>query len=198
MTAQVPDQFTYRHKEYQLAGLNGQGLFDPQDHNMRLTAPHTACWRGFTAHYAVQDRQLRLKGLKVHAPEVDTLPLLLYGAPLQLFEDGDDICENMGFDGMYQDCPDPVPFTGGLLLADGFIAELYVHMGFHPAWKYREVHELVFEKGNLVKETDRSGQAAELRDRQTGLRPRFANMQEHQQWIQRCFDLRYDGLEWEG
>lgn len=195
MTAQVSDQFTYRHKEYQLAGLNGRGLFDPRDHGMRLTAPHTACWRGFNAHYAVQDRQLRLKGLRVHASEVDTLPLLLYGAPLQLFDDDDDIFHHMGFDGTYQDCPDPVPFTGGLLLADGFIEDLYVHMGFHPAWKYHEVHELVFEKGNLVKENDRSVQAAELRARQTGLKPRFATMQEHLEWIQRCFDLRYDGLE---
>lgn len=27
-------------------------------------------------------------------------------------------------------------------------------MGFHPAWKYREVHQLEFNQGRLVSEKD--------------------------------------------
>ncbi len=29
-----------------------------------------------------------------------------------------------------------VPFTGALLLGERFITSTYVHMGFHPAWKF--------------------------------------------------------------
>lgn len=46
-----------------------------------------------------------------------------------------------------------VPLSGGLLLGEGFIQELYVHMGFHPAWKYLHVIELIFEGGQLHKRT---------------------------------------------
>ena len=53
------------------------------------------------------------------------------------------------FDVVYKGLRHPVPFTGGLLLTRDFIEELYVHMGFHPAWKYREVHELIFRAGEL-------------------------------------------------
>ena len=54
-------------------------------------------------------------------------------------------------------------YTGGLLIADGFIQDLYVHMGFHPAWKYTNVVELVFETGVLQNEFDRSERMAEIR-----------------------------------
>ena len=38
-------------------------------------------------------------------------------------------------------------------------------MGFHPAWKYEEVHELVFESGILESESDLSSRMAEIRDK---------------------------------
>ena len=37
------------------------------------------------------------------------------------------------FDAVYERIGHEIGYTGGLLLADGFIQELYVHMGFHPA-----------------------------------------------------------------
>lgn len=54
-----------------------------------------------------------------------------------------------------------IPFSSGLLLGDGFIRELYVHMGFHPAWKFERVVELIFEGGQLTRSHDRSEQLAE-------------------------------------
>lgn len=47
----------------------------------------------------------------------------------------------------------PIPLSGGLLLGEGFIQELYAHMGFHPAWKCLHVIELIFEGGQLHKRT---------------------------------------------
>ena len=32
-----------------------------------------------------------------------------------------------------------------MLACEGFIDALYVHMGFHPAWKFEHVEELIFE-----------------------------------------------------
>jgi hypothetical protein len=65
-------------------------------------------------------------------------------------------------------------------------------MGFHPAWKYREVHELVFEKGKLLSATDRSDEMAEFRrgmqERGIGRDP---DPDQIEQWIERCFDRKY-------
>jgi hypothetical protein len=163
MTAQIPDRFKYRGKDYSLAEQRGTGLFNPKAHRMKLTAPHTACWRGFVAHYEVRNDQLRLNALCLWSDQVETLPLLLYGAPLHLRE-GEVVDPLYGsYDGAYENCPEPVLYTGSLLLADGFISELYEHMGFHPAWKYREVQELHFRQGALVKVRDLSEDMRRLR-----------------------------------
>ena len=90
-----------------------------------------------------------------------------------------------------------VPFTGGLLLGDDFIQEMYVHMGFHPAYKFRVVHELVFDAGQLTGEYDRSDQMAEFRDMLSSrsLKPDSqAPRAEVEAWIKRCFSLEYKGF----
>ena len=79
--------------------------------------------------------------------------------------------------GPYESKPDLLPIKEVIVragapvdLADGFIQNLYVHMGFHPAWKYREVHELLFEDGRLLHAQDRSAAMASNSGRPTRLR----------------------------
>jgi len=87
-----------------------------------------------------------------------------------------------------------VPFSGGLLLGHDFIQELYVHMGFHPAWKFRQVHEVLFENGQVVKAADRSAEMAEFRAMVANrpLEPtNVENRVEIERWVERCFSLDY-------
>lgn len=186
MTAQFSDHVKYRGKSYALAGENGIGLFDPADHGMQPIGKCSACWRGFVCFYAVEGGALMLDALAVC---LDDPAPVLFGVPPKADEGGFQI-----FDAVYEGLNHRVPYTGGLLLAHDFIDELYVHMGFHPAWKYREVHELVFRDGELVQEADRSAQIAELR-RQLGDRPLRpgprANLAEIARWIERCFSREY-------
>ena len=89
---------------------------------------------------------------------------------------------------------EPVPFSGGMLLGDGFIQEMYVHMGFHAAYKFRNVHEVIFKEGRVVMEADRSAEMAEFREMIAGhpLGPTNPdNREEIERWIQRCFSLEY-------
>ncbi len=58
------------------------------------------------------------------------------------------------FNNVYDNLNLPLPFSGGFLIARDFIRELYVHMGFHPAWKFREVWELLFDNGILKESQD--------------------------------------------
>lgn len=186
MTAQFSDPVKYRGKSYSVAGRNGGGLFDPAAHGLKPVGKCSACWRGFVCTYAVDGGHLLL----------DTLAVCLDGPAPPLF--GVSPKPDAGgfriFDAVYEGLAYRVPYTGGLLLADDFIEELYVHMGFHPAWKYREVHELVFHDGRLVQEADRSPQMAEFR-RELGdrpLEPGFeAKRADIARWIEKCFSQEY-------
>ncbi|MGH2607253.1 MAG: hypothetical protein ACRDG5_11745 [Anaerolineales bacterium] len=64
----------------------------------------------------------------------------------------------------YEGLNHPLPFTGGVLAGKDFIRKLYVHMGFHPAWKFATVHELRFEAGRLTGRADRSEAMARQRE----------------------------------
>jgi hypothetical protein len=94
----------------------------------------------------------------------------------------------------YRDLAHVVEYTGGLLLGDGFIRELYVHMGFHPPHKYRVVHELLFERGRVTERHDRSAAMAAIRERLAGrpLQPGLeASDAELREWIAGTFRLDY-------
>jgi hypothetical protein len=173
MTAQTNDIFVYDGAQWELAGISEGELFDPADLGAEQEAESSACWRGYKATFAVVDSRLVLHEFEgsLAPPGPGRLallhlkhwavrwPRLVARWPGMRIAAGDMACC------LYEGLDYPLPYTGGVLLAHGFIPELYVHMGFHPAWKYREVIELVFERGRLVREIDRSERMAEIRVR---------------------------------
>jgi hypothetical protein len=209
MTAQISDVVFYRDNPFSLAGVNGSGLFDQAEHGVRPAMISTACWRGYHCTYEVADGSLLLTKVNIGLAEEDRLaaergegPILFGRIPKRYTVEGHRTDLGTGevttswqsSDFAVDSLREPVPFTGGLLLGDGFIEELYVHMGFHPAWKFRQVHELVFEKGRVVKEADRSAEMAGFREMIAGrsLGPRDPdNREEIERWIKRCFSLEY-------
>jgi hypothetical protein len=186
MTAQFSDPVKYQGKDYAIAGRSGTGLFNPTEHGMKPVGRCTACWRGFVCCYRVAGEVLLLDRLSVC---LDEPALVLFGTAPKKPEG-----ELTFFDFVYEDMAHPVPYTGGLLLGREFIEELYVHMGFHPAWKYRDVHELVFENGKLVRATDRSEEIAAFRREIAGrpLEPGLgARKEEIEKWVKKCFSQDY-------
>ncbi len=186
MTAQFSDSVRYRRKDFAIAGKNGKGLFDPSEHGMNPVGKCSACWRGFLCSYRVDGKRLILEKLALHLDE--PAPMLFGVRPTP------DQDEPALFDVRYEGLAYQVPYTGGLLLARGFIDGLYVHMGFHPAWKYREVHELIFADGELKTAADRSEEIGDFRAAITtrALEPGpEANRSEIKRWIERCFSQEY-------
>jgi hypothetical protein len=159
MTAQIPDVVRYRERDYAIAGVAGSGLFDPADWGIEPVATSTANWRGFSALYELKEERLHLKELSIGiADDNGETP----SEPVRIF-DTLPKSDRGPFGTPYEFDNAPLPFSGGLLLGDRFIHELYVHMGFHPAWKYEEVLELIFADGRLEKVTDHSAKMAEIR-----------------------------------
>jgi hypothetical protein len=189
VTAQVPDFVQHQGKRYDVVGVSGEGLFRPSDWGMDPTPTSTACWRGFVALYKVEEDRLYLDQLEIGVAEAFGKPAI---EPVRVF--GTLPQEQPGgYEAHYRFEDAVVPFIGGLLLGDQFLHEFYVHMGFHPAWKYEEVLELVFREGHLERTIDHSERIAEIRSEiASGSRPDpDGSPDQLDVWIHRTFQLDY-------
>lgn len=184
MTAQMNDSFLLQDKKFSVVGVNGSGLFDPLIYSMQPLPRITSCWRGYVCTYKARDHELVLDTLLVNLDQEG--PAINNVRPA---------FSNQGtFNNTYKDLHLHMDFTGGMLVAHGFIQQLYVHMGFHPAWKYETVFELNFSQGNVLDIRDLSGEMAELREKMTRqpLQPdRNATKQEIEKWIASTFKRDY-------
>ncbi|MAT97925.1 MAG: hypothetical protein CL608_12335 [Anaerolineaceae bacterium] len=204
MTAQINDIFLYKEKEYAVAGISEGNLFDPAMLNLEPRAASTNCWRGYQAIFAVSESQLLLANLRINLFEGfqdyqrKQGPPINDCAPAASSTKNDEFIERL-FNNHYEGINYPLDYSGGLLIADGFLSELYVHMGFHPAWKYTEVIEIIFENGVLEKITDRSQKMQEIRSKFAEFRSKerpsgkFEMPSEGQirEFVERAFDRSY-------
>jgi hypothetical protein len=221
MTAQISDRVIYREQDYQFVGAKGSGLPHPVQFGLTPKMMSTACYRGFYCDYTVRDDRLLLTHLVVRSaddhypiidgveplipPERDSRPLAP-DDPVPTLPRGMYVYHRWGEDQrfigqdatIYQGLKIPAPYTGGLLLARGFIQSMYVHMGFQKPTSFETVHELIFEEGKLISATDHSAKIAELRDEMQRPRPRTgfdderARMGHIADWIAWTFSLDYD------
>jgi hypothetical protein len=184
MTAQIPDSFLFQDKKFSIVGVNGAGLFDPYVHKLTPLPRITSCWRGYVCTYKTLYNKLLLDILQVNLG--DEGPTVNGNRPT--FDP-----KNI-FDNTYNDLNLHMDFTGGMLIANAFLQHLYVHMGFHPAWKYETVFELVISQGYVLESRDVSQQMAELRDRMVRqpLEPNSdASKDEIEKWIASTFRMEY-------
>lgn len=191
VTAQIPDTVELAGGRFAVAGVHGSGLFDPAEHGLQPAMISTACWRGYVCSYAVVDDRLLLRQLQVGpgstigGQPVEPGTQLLGGAASSVDSGPGAGCTFPALDW-------PVPFTGGLLLGADFVPATYVHMGFHPAWKYARVVELLVDRGSVHARHDRSAEVAELRERiQAGTADDPDRSRSGMSWIERTFTLDY-------
>ena len=197
MTAQIDDLFLLRGAEYSVAGIEDEGLFHPSQLGLRPRACSTACWRGYQAVFAIAGERLVLHrlGVSLFVGEEGWEPMT--GPAIHGTRPTGPRGGAIDFNNDYVGLDLPLEYDGGVLLARGFLEDLYVHMGFHPAWKYTEVIELVFEAGELRSEHDRSREVATVREsvladaREQGgfWEPSRERMRE---LVERSFDRSYD------
>ena len=191
MTAQIDDTVFHNKIGYSIAGISGTGLFEPQTYGIEPVSWSTACWRGYHVQYEIDDDRLLLTKVALGLSEAAEAsakkgegPILFGETPVHREKD----CE------WVYTLREPVPFTGGLLLADEFIPELYVHMGFHPAWKYRRVREVILEQGVITEDFDRSAEMEDFRS-QLAEQPLEPGLKDDrlriEKWIEQCFSRNY-------
>ena len=165
---------------------NGDRLVEPCDHGTTTFGEHSAYERGYVAKYAIRGYRLFLQELDIN---LGSEKPKLHGSVAS----GPSTCHDL-FDSHYLNIHMPILYTGGLLIGSRFVDELYVPMGFQPAWKYEEVHELQFEAGRLDATKGVSEKMREFREDMRGcaLRPdREVRMKDRVKWIDQCFSRTY-------
>jgi hypothetical protein len=168
MTAQIEDVVVFRGRMHALIGVNGPGLFEPDQHGLQVHMTTTACRRGYVCEYAVEDKHVFLIALRLSTTEP---PTRLFGADVRM----------IGSAATYSPIRVPLTFAGGLLLGAGSSHDDCAYMGNHPAWKYTEILELLVDDGQLVAVFDRSEMVAQRR----------AAPRDCDRWIETAFDRRY-------
>lgn len=208
MTAQIKDKFSYRKKSHSLAGINGSGLFDPAQHKIRVVPNSTNCYRGYYCTYEVEGEVLLLTEVHLALSEKHQAsaargdgPRLFGKVPRRYTEYGESMLPTgevrTSWESSYfkiDGIREPIPFTGGLLIGDDFIREMYYYTVFQPACTFRIVHELMFDSGRLIEEHDRSAQMAEFREMLSSRRLKLgsqASEAEIEEWAKRCSSLEY-------
>lgn len=189
MTAQMSDLVELDGTTFVVAGVVGGPLFDPPSLGIEPSMISTACWRGYVCSYSVADEELTLVELmlgphsRVAESEISSTTTLQGRRARRNKSMGTYVFDGLSF---------RIPFTGGLLVGHGFIRDLYVHMGFHPAWKYEDVRELLFTDGHVDAVQDRSAEMAEARRMiESGAAKDPDGDRNLASWIERTFTLDY-------
>lgn len=156
MTAQIHDSILLDDRKFSIVGLNGEELFKPADFHLQPRMSITSCWRGFVCEYKVEADKLLLNTVQVNLHAQG--PLINKIAPT---------FSKATFDNVYNHLSLPINFTGEILAGDQFIRELYVHMGFQPAWKFETVHQLTISQGSVLDRKDISQEMQQVREAMT-------------------------------
>lgn len=187
-----------------LVALSSVMLFDPKNYGMEPHASSTACWRGYWCEYAIEDDELLLKDLYLYNSDDKYPPLNGVEVSLPEFKEykcqgGKKIIMKAHFGHrVYKDVNIPIPYTGKILLGDGFMREYYIHMGFQRGWAYKKLIELVFEEGILLECNDLSHIAKAQREAmvQGNINPQRPDVDILSKFVDDSFSLDYADKAW--
>lgn len=174
MTAQIGDIYKYEGKQYSIVAMSAPIGFKPQDYGLNPQSCCTACWDGYWCEYQIENRSLLLKNFYMFNSEGNYPPFNGVNVSEQTYHEGRCVGsgkkkaekimleDNMGHR-VYKNVNLPIPYTGHVLVGDGFIPGYYIHMGYQNAWAYETLLEFIFENGKLVKTEQHSEMAKKLR-----------------------------------
>lgn len=194
MTMQAADSALFQGKQFLVCGTNGPKLVEPSLMGLNPAMASTASYRGWTADYFIDDH-IQLKDLYVFHDAGHPIKNRNANGPIINGVSPQDLDSYLGFNCHYKDLNLPISFTGGLLLGKDLIRSLLANMGYHPFWKFEEVHELIFQEGKLLSAIDKSQIANTIRQQHLvkGVfrHQSVSTEQEVSEWIAQSFSLKY-------
>lgn len=181
MSDQVYDTLRWTGALHHITAAKGTGLFAPHGHGLKPVQFMSTCRRGYYCRYAAEEGRLFLTEVHVGLDEQAEAaamagegPLLFGRTPrrymMYAYRPGAVGDGQMGRtslespDWVYTDLHEPLPFTGGLVVAVDTVAELVPFSGERPGYAFASVNELLFEQGRMTGHVDYSADMAWLRE----------------------------------
>jgi len=193
LTAQFPNTVILKEEKFSIAGFTNEGLISPEIFGIKPIVSSTACWRGFITIYKIDDESdFILDELLVKTEGTDK-PVEINGvspkSPINKFE-------KRSFNRHYEQLNLKVNYSGFILIATNFIRELYIHMGFHKAWKYETVYEIEIDKGKVKSITDLSEKMSKIRyafkeQKENKEKNNSRTKDEISKWVEESFNQKY-------
>jgi len=159
MTRQMQNRFEFRDADYSVIDYSERELFHPSMLGLKPYGMSTACRAGYHAVYGLANSRLIVRSMSINLYDFSEGPRPELGPPINGVKPrpGD---EYDHFNNYYIDILHPVKYTGGILLAEGL--QRTRHDIIDYPWNYKTVIELIFERGILTSEFDRSKGMAEI------------------------------------
>jgi hypothetical protein len=190
LTAQFPNTVILEKKKFTIAGFTNSGLITPKMFGLKPIVSSTACWRGFITTYKIDDESnFILEELLVKTEKKDEaieINGIQSKSPTNKFD-------KMSFNRFYEKINLKVNYSGFILIATNFIKELYVHMGFHQAWKYETVFEIEVDKGKVISIVDLSEKISKIRKsiKEQKEKKTPPTKDEISKWVEDSFNQKY-------
>ncbi|MHA1680452.1 MAG: hypothetical protein ACTSUE_05550 [Promethearchaeota archaeon] len=183
MTGQISDKVKFKNEEYELIGINGTGLFEPEQFGINPFGSCTACWRGYIMIYECKENEFLLKHMRVSTKEK---PQSIKGVKAKPSKDF--------LMYTYNNLNLKTEFTGTILIGKDFIRQMYVHMGFQRPICFKKVLEFTIENGNITAMKNLSSEIKQQREQNSneGAEPSSHDEEDVNEWIKGTFSRDYD------
>lgn len=158
MTVQILDELIYDRRTFSIVGLNGKGLYTPNDFGLKPVALSSANWRGYVMIYKIYYKKLVLDNMQVCIEEpMEDIPKINNIIPE---------IKNVGAILLYyQKLKLKTNYTGNILIAKGYIDGLHDSMGPPNPISFKVLIELNIKNGDLLSAEDLSDKIAEYREK---------------------------------
>ena len=192
MTAQVGDCFIFKGDDYSIVAISNPIQFNPLDYGIKPAACCTACWNGYWCDYHIFTEGIMVKNLYINSAD-GNYPEINNVSPEKYDEKS---FQYMGHH-LYKNINIFMEYTGKILVGKGFMREYYIHMGYQRAWAYKDLKELIFDNGRLVKTVDHSEMAEKLRIELGNRKEESKKTREDiQLFVEECFSLEMKDKAW--
>ena len=137
--------------------------FNPTKYGIIPKSICTSCWDGYWCAYGLVNGKFCLKELYINS-ENGRYPPIEGILP-------DRRCRWLGhayieYDGYHcYSLNMEIPYTGKILVGEGFLSDYYIHMGRQRPWAWEKLTELLFLDGRLIEVNDQSAIAAKIREK---------------------------------
>jgi len=142
MTMQSRDAFSVFGESFDIVATTDD-FFSPGEYGLKKKFMSTACWRGYWCEVSVSREQGMVLN-NLHIGQDGNEDTLLNGKRISA--------------GVYRDVDMRLPFSGKMLFGNGQIYSVGSYM-CEAAWGYKNLIELEFVDGRVVKTTDHSAKA---------------------------------------